>query len=504
MSSGDKTMRSPRDTQEPAIAQASAAEPTPEVARGHAIAREPSMSRNSGIAWRLAVVRRLAVAWAREVAQGSSITLGRAVVGNLAALGLQTFLAIGFPACGSGSSEGTVIRFWALGAEGDNVRQLIPEFERRNPGITVKVQALPWTAAHEKLLTAYAGNSMPDLFQLGNTWIPEFQVLGAIEDVRPWLAGSQAIREESFFPGVWATNRVDSAIVGIPWYVDTRVMFYRKDLLAVVGYAHPPATWDEWKEVSRRLRQKAVQEGRDAYAILLPTNEWAPPTILALQKGASFLKDRNTQGAFSDSLFRSAFEFYCSFFHEHLAPIGVTQVTNIYQGFAEGFFAMYITGPWNIGEFRRRLPREMQDRWMTAPLPSPGSDAPGVSLAGGSSLAMARSAANKDAVWKLIEYLAAPVQQREFYRITGNLPVRREVWEDSLLINDTYMRAFRTQLGALAFPPQIPQWEQIAMKIQDYAEIGSVGKTPIPQILSRLDRDADVILEKRRWLLFGD
>ncbi|MBP1657325.1 MAG: extracellular solute-binding protein, partial [Bacteroidetes bacterium] len=147
MSSGDKTMRSPRDTQEPAIAQASAAEPTPEVARGHAIAREPSMSRNSGIAWRLAVVRRLAVAWAREVAQGSSITLGRAVVGNLAALGLQTFLAIGFPACGSGSSEGTVIRFWALGAEGDNVRQLIPEFERRNPGITVKVQALPWTAA---------------------------------------------------------------------------------------------------------------------------------------------------------------------------------------------------------------------------------------------------------------------------------------------------------------------------------------------------------------------
>ena len=42
------------------------------------------------------------------------------------------------------------------------------------------------------------------------------------------------------------------------------------------------------------------------------------------------------------------------------------------------------------------------------------------------------------------------------------------------------------------------------MKIQDYAEIGSVGKTPIPQILSRLDRDADVILEKRRWLLFGD
>jgi multiple sugar transport system substrate-binding protein len=415
---------------------------------------------------------------------------------------LLVFLAAAFSSCGGGPGGGTVIRFWALGAEGDNIRLLMPEFERRNPGITVKVQSLPWTAAHEKLLTSYAGNSMPDLFQLGNTWIPEFQVLGAIEDLRPWLNASRTVREESFFPGVWATNRVDSAIVGIPWYVDTRVMFYRKDLFAAAGYARPPATWDEWKDLARKLKQLASREGRDAYAILIPTSEWAPPTILALQKGASILRDGNTRGAFSDSLFRSAFEFYCSFFHEGLAPIGNTQVTNIYQGFAEGFFAMYLTGPWNIGEFRRRLPPAMQDRWMTAPLPGPAG--PGVSLAGGSSLAMTRTASNKDAVWKLIEYLADPAQQREFYRITGNLPARREVWDDTLLMNDKFLRAFRIQLGALASPPAIPQWEQIATKVQDYAEIGSVGKTPVPEILSRLDRDVNVILEKRRWLLFGE
>ncbi len=409
-----------------------------------------------------------------------------------------------FYACEGHSPEKTVIRFWALGAEGDNIRQLMPEFERRNPGITVKVQSLPWTAAHEKLLTSYAGNSMPDLFQLGNTWIPEFQVLGAIEDLRPWINTSRVVSELSFFPGVWATNRADSAIVGIPWYVDTRVLFYRKDLCADAGYVQPPATWDEWKDLARKLKQAAVREGRRAFAILLPTNEWAPPTILALQRGASFLKEQNTRGAFSDSLFRDAFEFYCSFFAEKLAPIGVTQVSNVYQGFAEGFFAMYITGPWNVGEFRRRLPPEMRDRWMTAPLPAPGPGGTGVSLAGGSSLAMARATSDKDAVWKLIEYLSDTPQQREFYRITGNLPARKEVWEDTLLTSDPYLHAFRIQLGALASPPAIPQWEQIAMKVQDYAEVGSVGKTPVPEILARLDRDVDVILEKRRWLIFGE
>ena len=49
-------------------------------------------------------------------------------------------------------------------------------------------------------------------------------------------------------------------------------------------------------------------------------------------------------------------------------------------------FAFYVSGPWNIGEFRRRLPRERQGDWATAPLPGP--DGPGVSTAGGSSLVM--------------------------------------------------------------------------------------------------------------------
>lgn len=419
-------------------------------------------------------------------------------------VGGVVLFALACAACGAPPDGATVIRFWALGAEGDNIRQMLPEFERRNPGITVKVQSLPWTAAHEKLLTAYAGNSMPDVFQLGTTWIPEFQVLGAIEDLRPWLRTSALVREESFFPGVWAVNRIDSAIVGIPWYVDTRVLFYRKDLVAQAGYAHPPASWDEWKDLGRKLVRNAHREGREAYAILLPTNEWAPPTILALQRGAPFLKEQQTRGAFSDTLFREAFEYYCGFFQEGLAPIGITQVTNIYQGFSEGFFAMFITGPWNIGEFRRRLPAALQDSWMTAPLPAPVPGGQGLSLAGGSSLAMARAASHKDAVWKLMEYLAAPEQQLRFYTLTGNLPARREVWDDSLLMNDVHLHAFRVQLGALAAPPAIPQWEQLAMKLQEYAEIGSVGKVPIPEILARLDRDADVILAKRRWLLFDE
>lgn len=77
----------------------------------------------------------------------------------------------------SGAGE---LRVWAFGAEGEAIAPLAREFEMANPGTHVRVQAIPWTAGHEKLLTAYVGGALPDVAQLGNTWIPEFAALNAL------------------------------------------------------------------------------------------------------------------------------------------------------------------------------------------------------------------------------------------------------------------------------------------------------------------------------------
>lgn len=404
-----------------------------------------------------------------------------------------------FTACQSSDDSQTVIKFWAMGAEGEHVQKLMPEFERQNPDIHVDIQGIPWTAAHEKLLTAYAGNSLPDLCQLGNTWIPEFNLLNALENLDRWIDSSNVIKPEHYFPGIWETNVIDGALFGIPWYVDTRLLFYRKDILQQAGYDHAPRTWDEWLEVSRKI--KRLSSGQEKYAILLPTNEWAPFVITGLQAGSSLLKEGNRYGDFSGPQFTSAFEFLMKFYREKLAPVGVTQVTNIYQGLAEGFFAMYITGPWNIGEFQKRLPANLQDQWMTAPMPGRDAKTPGVSLAGGSSLVLFRKSPKQAQAWKLIEYLSQPRQQLEFYKITGDLPAVREAWQDTALTNNIYIKAFYEQLERVVSTPKIPEWEQIAMKVQQYAEIASVQRMTVTQALVALDREVDRILEKRRWML---
>ena len=160
------------------------------------------------------------------------------------AAGLAVLTALTLAGCDGESADVVEIRFWAMGREGEVVEDLMPEFEAENPGVRVSVQQIPWTAAHEKLLTAFVGESTPDVSQLGNTWVPEFVALGALEPLDRWLEAEGGPEPSSFFPGILATNVLGDSVYGVPWYVDTRVFFYREDLLADVGYDQFPTTWE--------------------------------------------------------------------------------------------------------------------------------------------------------------------------------------------------------------------------------------------------------------------
>jgi multiple sugar transport system substrate-binding protein len=400
--------------------------------------------------------------------------------------------------CACNHAESDVLRFWAMGREGEVVARMMPEFERRHPGARVRVQQIPWSAAHEKLLTAYVGGAMPDVFQAGNTWLPELAALGAVEPLDRYLGSSANVRADDYFRGIWDTNVIDGATLGVPWYVDTRVLFYRADILAAAGFAQPPRTWAEWIRAMHAIKTGA---GTGHYAILVPLREWQLPVILALQMGAELLRDGGRYGNFRSPQFAQGFNFYLMLFREGLAPLGgETQVANVYQDFAAGLFSLYVSGPWNLGEFATRLPAELQDKWATAPLPATGGY-PGESLAGGSSLALFSGSPHKDTAWKLIEFLSEPAQQLELYELTGDLPARRALWAAPPFADNARVDAFRLQLQSVRSTPKVPEWEQIAQKIAHYAEAAVRGSLTPEQALAALDADADRILEKRRWLL---
>jgi multiple sugar transport system substrate-binding protein len=384
-----------------------------------------------------------------------------------------------------------------MGREGEVVTALLPEFERAHPTIRVRVQQLPWTAAHEKLLTAFAGDVTPDICQLGNTWVSELVALGALEPLDRYAAASPTVEATDYFPGIWDTNRVGDRLYGVPWYVDTRLLFYRQDLLRDAGFSAPPRSWPEWTQM---LAGIARQAPADRHAILLPLNEFEPLLALALQQDEPLLRDDGRWGNFRSAGFRRALSFYLDMFRHGWAPVTASiAISNVWNEFGRGRFVFYVSGPGNIGELKRRLPADQQPTWATAPLPGP--DGPGASIAGGSSLVVFRASRHRAEAWRLIEFLSQPAVQRRFHALTGDLPPRRATWQDPELMADVHARAFREQLERVKPAPQVPEWERIAAELRLVAERAVRTDLSVDAAARELDARADLILEKRRWML---
>lgn len=397
--------------------------------------------------------------------------------------------------CRNQRAEREEVRIWAMGKEGEHLSTLLAEFSRQFPATPVRLQRIPWSAAHEKLLTAHVAGTLPDVVQLGSTWIPEFVAIGAIEPLDEWMGGREL--ERDWFPGVAEANRIDGRLWAVPWYVDTRLLFYRRDLLAMAGVFAPPATWEEWRHAMETIRSS----GPGRFGLLAPLNEWQLLVALAFQQGAALLRDDDTRANFQAPEFRRAFDFYVSLFRDELAPFaGEAQVANVYQDFAAGRFAFFVTGPWNLAEFHRRLPRELAGAWATAPLPAPRAGMVGTSVAGGSSLAIVRSSPRKAKAWQLVSFLLQTEQQVQWYRMSGDLPARRSAWENQALRDDEPVRAFRVQLEHARGVPKVPEWERITSLLMEHVELVVRGRMDADRALQALDAKVDRVLAKRRWL----
>jgi multiple sugar transport system substrate-binding protein len=398
--------------------------------------------------------------------------------------------------CAKTADKPRRLTFWAMGREGDAVRLLLPAFERQYPGVRVSVQTLPWAGAQQKLLSAFAGGSTPDVCQLGNTWIPELAQVHALVPLNARVKTSPAIDAADYFPGIWDTNRIGGTLYGVPWYVDTRLLFYRRDLLKKAGFDEAPRTWAEWANQMAAIKAMAGPKG---YAVLLPLNEFEPLVTLGLQQNEPLLRDGSMYGNFQSRGFRRALRFYAEIFRKKWAPLAESTEISSLTDFAHGYFTFFISGPWTIAQLERKMPKNLRNAWAAAPMPGP--QGPGASIAGGSSLVIFRASHHKRLAWELIKYLSTPAVEDKFYRLVGDLPPRRTAWENSNLAGDPHALPFRLQLERAKPVAKVPEWQHIASEISLIAERLAAGQLTVDQAAAELNRRADAILAKRRWVL---
>jgi multiple sugar transport system substrate-binding protein len=343
------------------------------------------------------------------------------------------------------------ITVWAMGTEGEKLAAFAADFTKDNPDAKVNVTAVPWDAAHQKLASAIAGKQTPDVSMVGTTWMGEFAKTGAL-DPTPGL-----IDKSAFFGGAWDTTIVNGTSYAVPWYVETRLMYYRKDLAEKAGITAAPQSWDDLKTFASSLKSKAGAQ----WGIYLPpggTGSWQTFLPFAWSNGAEIAKD----GKFTmDSPeMTEALKYYQSFFTEKLAPSDMpAQGGAVENGFINGSIGGFISGPWHAGILTEQGGAAFADKFAVAPMPRKKS---ATSFIGGSDLAVFKDAKNRDAAWKFVAWLSRPEVQVKWYQTVKDLPAVQKSWDDQTLAGDPFLAMFGKQLKDAKSPPAIATWEQVA------------------------------------------
>lgn len=359
-------------------------------------------------------------------------------------------LTIGVAGCSTPAASGDAdgpLTVWVMGDSGENFESLVAD-----SGIEVDVVAIPWDSIDEKLTTAVASGSGPDILQIGLSKLATFAEAGALMPLDDAIADHPGLAPENFPDGVAGlSTAVDGEIVSIPWTSDTRVLFTRTDILAENGIDAPPATWDELRADAAILAAR----GEGQYGYYIPQWDAPLPIEMTWSMGGEVI-DADGNVNFDTPEFAEAVDLYTGLYADGSVPTNGD--FDQQQGFISGVAPMLVSGPY-LGKGIADAAPELDGLWQASPLPA--GDGGSISLFAGSNLGVWYNTDQKDAALDLLEYVSQPEQQLAWYGLTGELPTVNDALSDDSLNSDPNVKVYTDQLATAKVLPIVANWDGV-------------------------------------------
>jgi len=170
----------------------------------------------------------------------------------------------------------------AVGQELELTKAAADRYMADHPNITVNVVDTP-NFVEDRLGTYLqlfeAQSTEGDVFQIDVIWPGDL----AEHFVDLYDYGAADIVGDHF-PAIIENNTVDGKLIGIPWFTDAGLLYYRTDLLEKYGYTAPPATWDELEEMATTIQAGERGEGnQDFWGFVFQGNAYEGLTCNALE-----------------------------------------------------------------------------------------------------------------------------------------------------------------------------------------------------------------------------
>lgn len=338
---------------------------------------------------------------------------------------------------------------WVMGDATTNFDKLVEPFTQ-STGIEVKTVAIPWDSVDQKMTTAVASGDGPDVVQVGLSKLRTYADTGALLPLDgATIADYPNLASSNFVDGVAGdATAIGGSVVSVPWISDTRVLFYRSDILSAAGIDQPPATWDELRADAKTLAAR----GDGQYGYYIPQWDSPLPVEMTWDFGGDIV-DADGAIDFDTPEFRQAVDLYTGLYADKSVP--TDSDFDQTQGFVSGVTPMLVSGPYLAAAIKDAAP-DLDGKWSVAELPKGTTN---TSLLAGSNMAVWAKTAHQAGALSLLDYLSQADTQVTWFQLNGDLPTAKAALADSALTSDPLVAVYASQLGNAKIVPLVPNWD---------------------------------------------
>ena len=356
-----------------------------------------------------------------------------------------------------------------------DVRAMTDAFMKANPDIKVTLEFVPYEGLHDKTVLAQGSGGGYDVALFDVIWPAEYATNKVLTDVSGRITDDM---KKGVLPGAWTTVQYDGKYYGMPWILDTKYLFYNKDMLDKAGIKAPPKTWDELSADAKIIKDKGIVQTPIAWSWSQAEAAICDYATLVSAYGGKFLDDSG-KPAFQTGGGLDALKYMVSSYSSGLTNPNSKEfleedVRKVFEN-GDAAFALNWTYMYNMAND----PKDSKVAGKVGVVPAPGVDGKSqVSAVNGSmGLGITATSKHQDEAWKYITFMTSQAVQNQYAKLS--LPIWATSYDDPAVTKgqEELIGAAKHALAAMFPRPTTPKYQELSTALQQAIQESLLGQS---------------------------
>lgn len=167
----------------------------------------------------------------------------------------------------AGGETALTVAWWGNQTRNERTQAALDKYSELNPGVTFDGQFSEWSDYWNKLATAAAGHSLPDVLQMDYAYLDQYVTNNLLVDLTPYIEDG-TLNVDDCSQDIINSGSVDGKVYSIPIGVNAPAMVYNKTITDQAGVEiKDNMTLDEFVAVSKEIYEKTGCKTNMAYGV---------------------------------------------------------------------------------------------------------------------------------------------------------------------------------------------------------------------------------------------